>query len=532
MLEFLQTQPLLTLFLVCGLGYLLGQIRVGGFSLGVAAVLFVGLAFGALSPGAKLPEILYQLGLVLFVYTLALSSGPGFVQALGKQGLRDNLMVLSVLAFAGVLTYLLARALGLSAPLAAGLFAGSLTNTPALAGVLETLGGAPGAELPTVAYSVAYPMGVIGMLLGIFTLERVWKVNYPQEAEKAGSSSEGLIHRDIRLERDLEPVAFLKAGHLAVVPTRARHAGQLALVGPQTRLERGDLLSLVGTPLEVARASASLGETLPDTLELGRSELDFRRITVSSRQVAGRTLEVLALPQRFGVIVTRLGRGDVDLLPGRGTVLELGDRVRVVGPPDKLLEVADFLGNSTQAVSEVNVLSFALGLALGLALGAVPFPIPGGGTFKLGLAGGPLVVGLFLGFLHRTGRIVWTLPHGAGLTLRQLGLLLFLAGIGTRAGEAFGQTAFTPLGLQLFLGGLVVTALTALSTLFIGARVLKIPFPLLTGTLAGLQTQPAVLAFARERAGSELPAVGYATVYPLAMLVKIVLAQVLLALVR
>jgi len=529
MLELFQTQPLLTLFVVCGLGYLFGQIHFGGFSLGVAAVLFVGLAFGALIPGAKLPEILYQLGLVLFVYTLALSSGPGFVRSLGKQGLRDNLLVLGVLVLAGGLTFLLARAIGLAAPLAAGLFAGSLTNTPALAGVLETLKDAPGAELPTVAYSVAYPMGVIGMLLGIFALERFWKIDYRQEAEKAGFSSEGLIHRDVRLGRDLEPVAFLQAEHLAVIPTRARHSGQLALVGPRTRLERGDVLSVVGTPLEVARASAVLGETLPDTLELGRAELDFRRITVSSRKVAGRTLEALALPQRLGVLVTRLGRGDTDLLPGRGTVLELGDRVRVVGPPDKLKDVAAYLGDSTQAVSEVNVLSIALGLALGLALGALPFPLPGGGAFKLGLAGGPLVVGLLLGFLHRTGRVVWTLPYGAGLTLRQFGLLLFLAGIGTRAGEAFGKTAFTPLGLQLFLGGLVVTLTAALSTLFIGARVLKIPFGLLTGTLAGLQTQPAVLAFARERAGSELPAVGYATVYPLAMLLKIVLAQVLLA---
>ena len=530
MLEFFQAQPLLALFLVCGLGYLVGKIRIGGFSLGVAAVLFVGLGFGALLPGAKLPEIVYQLGLVLFVYTLALSSGPGFVRALGKGGLRDNALVLGMLMGAGALTYLLARAFGLSAPLAAGIFAGSLTNTPALAGVLEALKGLPGEELPTVAYSVAYPLGVIGMLLAIFWLERLWKVNYPLEAKSAGLSDEGLTHRDVRLERELQIVPFLRENRLKVVPARAYQRGVLALVGPETRLERGDVLSVVGAPAEVERAVAALGEALPDTLEQDRTLLDFRRMTVSSRAAMGHTLKDLELPQRYGVLITRIGRGDTDLLPHKNTVLEPGDRVRVVGPPQKLTEVARFLGDSHQAVSEVNVLSFALGLALGLALGAIVFTLPGGASFKLGLAGGPLVMGLLLGFLHRTGPIVWSLPYSAGLTLRQLGLLLFLVGIGTRAGEAFGQTAFTPLGLQLLLCGAVVTVVTALSTLWIGARVLKIPFGVLIGTVAGLQTQPAVLAFARERAASELPGLGYATVYPLAMLSKIVLAQVLLAL--
>jgi putative transport protein len=232
--------------------------------------------------------------------------------------------------------------------------------------------------------------------------------------------------------------------------------------------------------------------------------------------------------EQFGAIVTRVRRGDTTFVPDSETVLELGDRVRIVGQRKDLEAVEALLGDSYRASSEIDVMSFALGLGLGMLVGLAAVRV-GGVTLRLGLAGGPLVVALFLGARGRTGPFVWTLPFGANLTLRQLGLILFLAGVGTRAGWAFVSTLQGGGGLGLFLAGAVITCVTATATLLVGHYMFRIPMPVLSGMIAGLQTQPAVLAFADEQARNELPHVGYATVYPVAFVAKILLAQVLLA---
>jgi putative transport protein len=208
----------------------------------------------------------------------------------------------------------------------------------------------------------------------------------------------------------------------------------------------------------------------------------------------------------------------------------LGDRVRVVCAPDQMNEVAKALGDSYRAISEIDVMTFSVGIALGLLLGAISLPLPGGSSLKLGIAGGPLIVGLILGALGRTGSVVWQLPHSANLTLRQLGVILFLAGVGTRSGFAFISTFAGGGGILLFVVGALVTCFTAFLTLWVGYKVLKISFPILTGMLAGIQTQPAVLAFANERAQNDLPNMGYSSVYPMAMIAKILIAQLLLTL--
>ena len=539
LITLLRDNPLLLLFVVASLGFLIGQLRVGGFSLGVAAVLFVGLGFGAISEDLKLPEIVQRLGLVLFVYTIGLSSGPGFFRSLGRRGLRDNLLVLGALVFATGLIVVLARLLGLSTPLAAGLFTGALTNTPALAGVVESLKArGDGLEtLPVIAYSVAYPMGVIGMMLAIFVLERVWRVNMDAESTRVpGFTAEGLTNQSVRVTTDAyssAPIRELASREgWKLVLGRHRRNERENIVSAETHLMVGDVVSLIGLPHEVSRVARLLGEVVPGGLELDRSNLDFRRVFVSSPNVAGRTLEELQLPQRFGALVTRVRRGDVEFLPTRDTVLELGDRVRIVCPPERMREVSGFLGDSYKALSEVDVLSFGLGIALGLLLGSIKFPLPGGTHIELGIAGGPLIVGLILGWRERTGRVLWQIPFSANLTIRQIGIVLFLAGVGTRSGFAFGQTVFSTQGLLLFLAGAFVTCATAALLLWLAARAFRIPFPLAMGMTAGLQTQPAVLAFTVERAGNELPNQGYAVVYPLAMIAKIVLAQVLLILIR
>jgi len=222
----------------------------------------------------------------------------------------------------------------------------------------------------------------------------------------------------------------------------------------------------------------------------------------------------------------------VEFLARDDTTLELGDRVRVVTRRENMGSVSQFFGDSFKALGEIDVLSFSLGLALGILVGQIPIPLPGGITFKLGTAGGPLVVALILGALERTGPIVWTLPYNANLTLRQIGLILFLAGVGTRAGYAFVSTLMQGNGLMLFGAGAALTMGVVALMLLIGYRILKIPMNLLLGMIAGMQTNPAILSFANQETENDLPNLGYATVYPLATILKIILAQALLVFLR
>jgi putative transport protein len=546
MIDLLLQNSLLLLFIVAALGYVIGRIKVRGFSLGVSAVLFVGLFFGALNPELKLPEIIYTLGLVLFVYTIGLSSARGFFAAFKRKGLRDNALVLTMLILAAILAAGAHFVLSLSATVTAGLYAGSMTNTPALAAVLEQIRGyASAAQLdqllaePVVGYSVTYPMGVVGLLIAIGVLQRVWKIDYRAEEQRQRDLTgvhRRIFNRTIRVTKaeacDRPIHELIREHQWDVVFGRVRHNGELMLAHGWLKFSPGDLVTTVGAQEELDRVTAFLGEESGEHLELDRSELDYRRIIVSNPKVAGHPLRDLNLPQQYGAVVTRVRRGDVEFLPHGDTVLELGDRIRVLTSRNNLDAVSTFFGDSYRAVSEIDILSFGLGVALGLLVGLIPIPLPGGSTLRLGIAGGPLVVALILGYVERTGPIVWTLPYNANLTLRQFGLVLFLAGVGTRSGWAFVTTFTQAGGFSIFIAGAIVTCVTAFVTLIVGYKLLKIPMSVMTGILSGQQTQPAALGFALEQARNELPNIGYATVYPLATIAKIVLAQLLLSLLR
>lgn len=538
MITLLRENPLLLLFLVAGIGYPLGRIRIGEASIGVAAVLFVGLAFGALDPSLKMPEIVHQLGLALFVYNVGLSSGPGFFASLRGRGLRDNLFILSMILGAAGLTVGLHFLLALRPAMTAGLFAGSLTSTPSLAAAVDYLKGRGvevGLSEPVVGYSLGYPVSILSMILTIYIVQRLWKVDYAAEARQVGAGvNDPITNITVRVTKPelagLTIREVVEQHQLKAVFGRLKHDQHYEVVGWKTRLHVGDLLTVVGSDPELERVALALGEVAEEHADMDRGEVDTRRMFVSNPKVAGMRIKDLALPQKHGAVITRVRRGDVDLLPHADMVLELGDRVRVLARRNVLSEVAGYFGDSVKALSEINITSWAFGLALGILLGTVPIPIPGGITLKLGMAGGPLVVALLLGNIHRTGTFVWTLPYSANMTLRQIGLIFFLAGVGTRSGYEFYTTLVTGTGLPMLGAAAVIVCTTAFLTLWIGHRLLKIPMGLLVGMLAGLQTQAATLGFTLEQTKNELPNVGYATIYPLAMVSKIVLAQVLLAL--
>ncbi|HET9958510.1 MAG TPA: aspartate:alanine exchanger family transporter [Polyangiaceae bacterium] len=539
MLEFLHKSPLLILFGVIATGYLVGKLRVFGFALGVAAVLFAGLLLGALVPSIELPEFVPQFGLVLFVYTLGLASGPGFFSSLRLRGLRDNGLTLLVLTLSCGLTLALSKVFHFGGAAAAGLFSGAITNTPALAAVVEALkSSSADAKLlaaPVIAYSVCYPMGVFVPLIGVWLADRLFGVSFEREPislSYARQMGERIVNRTVKIEHSPSACAreLRTTDKWTVNFGRIQRGAALSIVHDETVFHSGDLVTVIGREADVLAAAKEIGSIASEPIDLDRSQIDYRRMFLSNSDVAGRPLSELHLTQRFDAVVTRVRRGDVDLVPTDTFVLELGDRVRVLAPKDRMSELEKLFGDSLRHVSEIDVITFSLGIALGLLLGSIPVPLPSGGTFKLGVAGGPLIVGLILGRVGRTGPLLWISPFGANLTLRQLGLVLFLAGVGLRAGKSFGETLAEGNVLPLMMSGALVTLTSAFGTLVIGHKVMRIPLNVLVGTLAGLHTQPAVLAFGLEKSGKDLPNVGYTSVYPFATIAKIVLAQVIIQL--
>ena len=535
--------PILTLFVVIGLGYLFGEISFFGFRFGVAGVLFMGLAVGAFHPNIALPEVVSTLGLIIFVYTIGIQAGPGFFNSFRKQGYRDTLLALGMVVLGAVLTVALAYPLHLGGPRAAGLFCGALTNTPALAAARERVReqaraqNLPQEEVrvlgdePVVAYSIAYPLGVILVLVAFNLWRRIWRVEFgPGDEAPEIRVRDFVVRNPGVLGQRVEEILRVHA-ELGFVISRIRHDGRTGLVTSDTVLNEGDIVAVVGHEEALQRARHIFGEPTETHIEADRSELDFRRVFVSSAAVVGKRIRDLDLANRVHATITRLCRGDMDVVPTPEMRLEFGDRVRVLTRRENFPGISKFFGDSIRGTAETDFGSVAIGMVLGVIVGMIPIPMPGGNAVRLGLAGGPLLVALVLGRLERSGRISWAIPVSANLTLRQIGLLLFLAGVGTKAGYAFVQTMRTN-GLQMLVAGAGITFFVTLVTLIVGHKLLKVRFDTLMGMVAGIQTQPACLAFATNMARNEAPNTGYASVYPVAIIAKIILAQLLLNWVR
>ncbi|MEM9835390.1 MAG: aspartate:alanine exchanger family transporter [Bacteroidota bacterium] len=538
MIEAFQQSPLLLLFAVIALGYGLGEVRIRGFKLGVAAVLFVGLGFGALDPDLSVPQLVIYLGLTIFVYTVGLSSAPAFFASFRQHGFRDVYFIIGTVLFSAALAYGMHLVFDFDAATTAGLYAGSSTNTPALAGLLDAIQKTASqddltqmSQRAVVGYSLSYPMGVLGVMLALYLIQRALRVNYKTEALDLQTNfplGENLDSRTLRVtvpETIGKTIREFNQSHeLKLVFGRIKHAGTTKLSSWDTVLEENDQVVVIGNETTLAAAQPLIGQLATEQLTYDRSVFDVRRLFISNSDVAGNTIASLNLSARFSLVITRVQRGDMDLLATPETVLELGDRILLVAKRSDLPELFKIFGNSYESLSRVNLLSFGLGMTMGLLLGMTNIALPGGYTFSLGFAGGPLIVALMLGQLRRTGPIVWTLPYGANLTLRQFGLILLLAGIGIRSGQTFFQTLATDLGWKLFVAGGIIAITTTIFTLMVGYRMLKIPFSFLGGIVG---SQPAVLDFAIEQAGNKYPTIGYTRMLPVALIGKILFVQIL-----
>lgn len=533
-MDVLIDNPLLLLFLVMGVGAALGSVRIAGVALGPAAALFAGLAVSAIDEDlANTPLILTQVGLALFIYTVGLASGPSFLAELRRGGARVLVGVTVLLSLVALVVVGVGSLLDLDTGARAGLFAGSLTNTPALSAAIDGLGdGIADGSLtdPVVGYSLAYPMGVVAMLLAAhWSLRRghhraAGRSAVPSPASTNATNATLLVTRiDLPALGALEHWSGTKLAF-----GRVEHDGQVSIATADVQLVPGDLCTVIGTPDDVERFVAWAGGPSSRHLALDRALLDFRRISVSNRKLAGTHLRDLQLERRFGATVTRVRRGDADLVADGDFVVRLGDRLRVVGPASRLGEVATLLGDSDRSLGEVDAMGFALGLSIGLLIGLVEVPLPGGGSIELGVGGGPLIAGLVLGTLSRTGPITWQVPHAANLTLRQFGILMFLGAVGIRSGATFATAVGTAVGGRLALAALMVTVTLAVASLVL-TRLLRSDPVTAAGQIAGIETQPAVHAYAAEATkGDQRVDAGYALVLPLAMIVKLILVQLLL----
>ena len=534
--QLLVDNQLLALVTIMAIGLLIGRIRIFGFRLGVAAVLFVGLGFATVEPGISIPPLIYVVGLSLFVYTIGLESGPTFFTSLRTTGLRNNALAIGSIILVTALAWVIIRVSALDAATGAGLFTGALTNTPAMAAVVDSLPAlidSEGelhriAELPVVAYSLTYPLGVLLVILAIAVCSALFRVDHRKEAEDAGVAVQELQGHLIRVTHDDLPAIsnIPELLNLHIIVSRIEREGVQSIPEEGDRTHRGDILTVVGTEEDLIAAEAHIGELLPGH-PYSDIDLDYRRIFVSDESMVGIPLH--RLHRRFpGMLITRVRRGDTDLVAEPEMALQLGDRVRVVAPADRIDEATQLFGDSYKRLSDLNLLPLVAGLALGALLGMVEFPLPNGSVLKLGNAGGPLIVALVLGALGRTGPVVWQIPYGANLALRQLGITLFLAAIGTTAGAGFRSALSDPASLSIIGIGALLTLLISLTVLIVGHKIMRIPFGETAGILAGAQTHPAVLSYVSESTRNELPSMGYTSVYPLSMVAKILAAQVLL----
>ncbi|MFO1196523.1 MAG: putative transporter [Burkholderiaceae bacterium] len=544
------TQPVawavLVLSLVGALGLAISSVKVRGVGIGVTGVLFAGLLFGHLEIRIEHPilEFVREFGLILFVFTIGLQLGPGFFASLRKQGLKLNLLAAAaVLLSAGVALGIAGPLFGLDVIATLGLLSGATTNTPSLAAAQQTLKalGEPAlsqAAQPALAYAVAYPGGVVGTIATLLLLRALFRIDPHKEAQ---AYREEQHQGDAPLERmslvvDNPNLAGLAIGEIPghreirVVVSRIQRkdAREVQTANEQTVMQVGDTLLAVGTRHHLEQLRVIVGHQSRANLAKAPGHVVTRRFVVTRKGVIGRTLGEIDLAGRYGATVTRVARAEIEMAAMPGIALQFGDVLQVVGDEHAIPSLTEELGNSVRALNETNFTSIFVGLALGVAAGMFPLHFDGiPAPVRLGLAGGPLLVAILLSRVGHMGPMIWYMPANANTAFRELGIVLFLACVGLKAGGQFFDTVFTARGLHWLAAGFLVSVIPILVVGLVARLALKMNFTPIGGLLAGSMTDPRALAFANAVSGSDAPSIAYATVYPLTMLLRIVGMQVL-----
>ncbi len=517
--DIIGSQPILTIFLAIGVGYILGQVNILGFSLGVGAVLFVGLALGAFAPKAQISGPIGLIGLIMFLYGIGILYGRQFFEGMiGSAGRRYNLLAL-VAVIAGLFVALgLGHAYGIAIGHTMGIYAGSMTSTATLQAALEVMNN----KDPSIGYSIAYPFGVIGPILCIYFMTRQVQPKFPAKAQRFHMGEVTLA--ESAAGRTLaELMKLLPQG---VQPTMLRTSGRNIVPAKETLMAGGDAMLLVAEEKEaLEEAAAKLGTLDPGKLARDRSDLDYIRVFVARASVVGIPLSRLPMPTGFPSRLLHVRRYDTDLVPSPDLTLEFGDRVGILVPADRKEEIRKHFGDSVKAAAEFSYVSLGLGMVLGVLLGLIPIPIPGVGTVTLGIGGGPLIVALIVGKLRRTGPLLWVMPLPANIVLRNFGLALFLATVGINAGQPFVRTVAESGFTMLFIGVAVLLTTVAI-VLLVGHYLMKIPYDDLVGVASGATGNPAILVYSTRMAPTERPDIGYAMIFPSMTIAKVIAVQI------
>ena len=533
------------LSLVITLGLLLGRIKVKNVSLGLTWVLIIGIVFGYfnLNLNMELLHFMREFGLVLFVYCIGMQVGPGFFSSFKKGGLSLNMLIVVTILISFVLVIGLHYATGTSMTALAGILSGAVTNTPSLGAAQQAYFGLKGVEAPEIAtgYALAYPMGVIGVILSFILLRYILRIKPTREeneAERGLGQLEQLTVRSFTLEVsnqriDGQTVAQVKnIIHRHFVISRIIMEGQQehnAVVNGQTQLHQHDRLLVVAAPADIDAITALIGKQIDfDWAPYGK-ELISRRILVTRPELNGKTLQQLNLNTNFGATVTRVNRNGVDLVAHPHLRLQLGDRLTVVASELSQSKIEKMLGNSLKRLNYPNLIPIFLGIALGCILANVPIVIPGIPTpIRLGLAGGPFIVAILMGYFGPRYHLITYNTISANMMLREIGITMFLACVGLGAGSDFFHTLINEQGLAWIGYGMILTMLPILLGDIIGRYFFHINYYTLMGVLAGGNTNPPALAFSNSLTTSDLPSAGYATVYPFAMFLRIIGIQILI----
>ncbi len=528
------------------LGLAFGSIKIRGIGLGIAGVLFSGLALGhfgvTISPAVM--EFAREFGLILFVYTIGVQVGPGFFASLQREGLPLNVMAAAIVLMGAGIAMAVAKFGGVPMAVAVGLFSGATTNTPSLGAAQEAIRSLPGVEagtavLPGLGYAVAYPFGIIGIILSMLLIRAVFRVNLPAETadllKRAGQKSPKLMTSSIRVTNgnfDGKTVGELPGlADSGVVISRIRNGETTDLASPDRVIYRGDTVLAVGPEKALSDLQLILGEASDEDLRASQSDLVMRRVVVTRKAILGKSLAELPILVRNEVRVTRITRAEVELSASGRQRLQFGDMLMIVGRPEAIDRVSEALGNSVKQLNHTELIPIFIGIALGVFVGSIPVAFPGvPAPVKLGLAGGPLVVAILLSRLGRIGPLLWYMPNNANFALREIGIVLFLACVGLHSGEKFFETLVHGDGLWWMAMAALITLVPLLVVGLFARLVLHTNYVSICGLLSGSMTDPPALAFANTVSGSDAPSISYATVYPLTMLLRVVAAQLLVLL--
>lgn len=536
---------ILILSLVITGGIMLGKIKIAGISLGVTGILFIGITFGhfGLNVNEHLLHFLKEFGLILFVYSIGLQVGPGFFASFRKGGITLNKLAAIIVLSGVAVTLVLYYATGLPITTMVGIMSGAVTNTPGLGAAQQAFSdihlGADADDIAT-GYAVAYPLGVIGAILTILTLRYLLRINTQKEEKEASEGADAhqnptTVRATLEVvNQGLEGKTIADLHRLATrefVVSRICHVnGQPELVNAQTTLYCGDKILVITTQNDIEAIIALIGNIVEMNWHDISKDMISRKILITKPELNGKQLSELQIRTSCGVTITRVNRAGIDLVAAGNLSLQLGDRVTVVGPELSVMQAEQRFGNSLKRLNHPNLIAIFTGIALGVLLGSLSFHIPGiPQPVKLGLAGGPLIVAILIGRYGPYYKMVTYTTMSANLMLRETGISLFLAGVGLGAGENFVPTLLNG-GYIWILYGFAITVIPLLVAGIIGKKLYKINYYTLIGVLAGSSTNPPALAFSSELTGTDAPSVGYATVYPLTMFLRVLAAQLLILL--